>query len=394
MKILIFLVIIALLYPVYAERVGVEVVSVYWGDENPTKAYPGDVNVPLTVKIKNSESKNLGALRCTLRFSKPLYFEFYENGSILRKNEQKIVLGGLRANATATLRYSISIDENAYPGIYKAELEVVYVEDPIKKDVFPIYLTVHGKSELVVEEYKTEPEKIYPGDEAKLKIKVRNIGNVEIKDVEIRISTPKGISTMDLGYKYLQSLKAYEEKEIKFKIKILGDAEPNVYTIPLHIKYIEGKKEKEKKFNLTVVVDTPASFAIASLYFEPFIGYEENMHTVPCCREVSLEFDVINTANVELDFVEVSIGRSEKYTVVPESIYIGTLAEDDFSTVKFTLNFKKEGKTEIPVYIFYTDKNNKRKHVEKKIEVYVKGYEKNKKKEGIISRFIRWLLGL
>lgn len=144
-------------------------------------------------------------------------------------------------------------------------------------------------------------------------------------------------------------------------------------------------------------IATPASFEITGISINPFKEYRNSLPVVECCRDVELEFDVVNTARAEAGFVEVEIPPAQSYEVHPQNIYIGTLNSDDFSTVRFTLKFKDtEGVVKIPVYIIYTDENNRRRKIEREISVYVEGGSaiRAESRDGILSRFLRWLLGI
>ncbi|NOZ69675.1 MAG: hypothetical protein GXP46_10645 [Deferribacteres bacterium] len=116
---------------------------------------------------------------------------------------------------------------------------------------------------------------------------------------------------------------------------------------------------------------------------------------MPCCTDVELEFDVVNTAKTEAASVEVEAEQGEGYQIHPGSVYIGTLNPDDFSTVRFTVRLDRGAdRITIPFRILYTDENGKRSGVEKNVTLEESGaVEMKKEKNGLISRFLRWLLG-
>ncbi|NOZ59221.1 MAG: hypothetical protein GXO66_06570 [Euryarchaeota archaeon] len=383
---------------IHAERVGVEVVSVGWGDDGRAVAIPGDENLPLIIKIKNADPSDLGMLRCTLSFSPPFYFEYFDGETKMRTLTQEVVLGGLRANGTATLRYSLSIDPGARVGAYRAELKVVYVEDPVRRDVFPIFLTVGGLSKLIAENLSITPETPIPGDTVELKLKIRNAGNRKLDGIEaeLRLAPPLLPEGLDY-YRHLSSLPPGEVATLRFKFRIAGDAEPGGHTIPLRLKYRDAGRWREHNLTLGLNIASPVSFEIAGVALKPLLGYRNGTPLVPCCSDVELEFDVVNTAREEASFVEVVIEGGENLRAHPQSTYVGTLSSDDFATVRFTLNLK-EGVTKVPVTILYTDENNRRRSFTEEITVFAENSSapraKKEGQEGIISRLIRWLLGL
>ncbi len=395
---LIILLSLIIISPVHAERTGVEIVAAGWGDSGTSEAFPGDENIPLVIKIKNVDAYDLGALRCTLSFSPPLYFEYLDNGSRVKQSFQKLTLGDLRTNATATLRYTMSIDERAEPGIYRAELEVVYINDLVRRDVFPVYLRISSPSKLVVENLSLKPEVPHPGDVVSAEITLKNAGKSRLSQIQSELMLKEPFIPVGFGnIKYIHALDTGESSKLKFSFRVNGDAESGGYTIPLLI-YYRGPSGKAltENFSLGILISSPSDFRIDSLKFTPGAELKEGVPSLPCCRDVELEFDVVNAAGSEARFVEVSIEHGKSYHTYPDRVYIGTLSPDDFSSVKFTLKFSGDtGFVKIPVKIGYTDKNNIKREVQKYIEIYVEEKSDSSKKnsEGILSRFFRWLLG-
>ncbi|WP_456473872.1 COG1361 S-layer family protein [Candidatus Pyrohabitans sp.] len=387
---------------IHSERVGIEVVGVQWGDNRGIEAYPGDENIPLIIKINNPSSYDMGTIKFTLKFSKPLYFEYLENGARVRKTSYETVLAGIKANATATLRFNLNIDERASPGIYRAELKAVYVDDPIKRDIFPIYVTVSGISKLVIENFTTAPLTPLPGDVLNAEVNIKNSGSRKLSDIEARLTLSMPFLPEGLGYyRYISSLAPGRETRLKFQIRVAGDAQPGSYAMPVVLEYRQaGGHRVKENYTLGINVATPANFEITSISLNPSSGYTDGTPQVPCCRDVELEFDVINIARVDAGFVEVEIPEGDGYVVNPKSTYVGTLSSDDFSTVRFRLRFKEGSSVaKIPVNIRYTDESNKRGIVKKVILLSVGNNPQSKPEgelnnPGLISRFLRWLLGI
>jgi len=394
------LVTLLLLIPgVHAKRAGVEVVYAGWGEEAGGSAHPGDLNVPLLVKIKNIDSEDLGVMKLTLRYSRPLYFEYHEPGATVRTLKQSRILGGLKANATATIRYSLSVSEDARPGVYLAWLEVSYLGDPINRARIPVFLTVSGRSNLVVENITLSPQNPTPGDILKIKIDIINTGDTEIRDITCEIGLEHPFVPYSTSYtRYLKRLESGSSAEFELALRIAGDARPGNYIIPLIIKYRSESGKAVKNISIGVGISTPASFELAGIDVSPSSGYVDGAPVVPCCRDLKLEFDVVNTANVEAASVEVEIPPDNSYDVHPTKTYIGTLNPDDFSTVRVKVKVKKgSDRVDIPVIISYTDENGKRRSITERImlnEADLPGADGNGESKGLLRRIISWLLGI
>jgi len=381
----------------HAEKIGIVVLHSGWSSETGGKAYPGDVNVPLVVEIQNPNPYDLRAMKLTLRYSKPFYLEYRKPGAVVRTYTQEKMLWGLKSNASATLVYSLSILRNAKPGVYLAELEVSYIEDPLKRAVVPLFLTLSGRPKLVVENVSLTPDVVYPGEVLKVEVVVGNEGNLPLREVEAELHLSPPFLPEAAGYRsYISEIESGEEQSLRFSIKIAGDAEAGGYMLPLRLSYLAEGKEVEKNISIGVTVAAPASFELAGITLSPVSEYLRGVPAVPCCTDVELEFDVVNTAKVEAASVEVEAEQGEGYQIHPVSVYIGTLNPDDFSTVRLTIRLEKgAGRVSVPFRILYTDENGRRASVEKQITVEESSITETKKERGgLISRFLRWLLGI
>jgi len=129
-----------------AEEVNFEVEDVVWGtpDNNPIAVTPGDVNVPLTIYVRNLSNSTLRGVHGQLNMSYP--FTDYETGSNTstatgQPVEQGSVLnqtGDILEMGSFTLTYYLNINENATKGTYTANLTITYY---YYNDTLGIYLT-------------------------------------------------------------------------------------------------------------------------------------------------------------------------------------------------------------------------------------------------------------
>jgi|GEM_PF-6281887 len=381
----------------HAKEIGVIVLKAGWGPEAAGAAYPGDWNVPLLIEIQNPGPYDLKAMKLTLRFPNPFYLEYRRPGTIVRTHTQEKMLRGLKANATATLMYSLSISQNAKPGVYLAELEVSYLEDPLKRTEVPVFLTVSGRPKLVIEGVNLTPISPYPGDRLTVEMILRNKGSITLRDIEaeLQLSSPFLPDALN-HHRYISALARGESSVINFTLRVSGNAEAGGYVIPLQLRYNADGRSVEKNISIGITVATPASFELSGISVSPVSGYNGGIPVIPCCTDVELEFDVVNTARSEVASVEVAAEQGQGYQIHPTNIYIGTLNPDDFSTVRFTVKAGgNPGKIVIPIRILYTDENNNRSSIYKQVSLEITNYSENKsRKSGFISRLLRWLLGI
>ena len=117
-----------------ADEVNFKVENVVWGTpgNNPVTVTPGDVNVPLTIYVRNLSNDTLRGVRGQLNLTYP--FVDYESGSNSSTATGQPVEQGNMLNQTGdilemgsfTLTYYLNINENATKGTYTANLTITY----------------------------------------------------------------------------------------------------------------------------------------------------------------------------------------------------------------------------------------------------------------------------
>ncbi|MGQ4834253.1 MAG: COG1361 S-layer family protein [Candidatus Asgardarchaeia archaeon] len=117
-----------------AVSIDFEIVNVVWGtpQNNPISVSPGDVNVPLTVYVRNLSNNTLRGVTGILNLSYP--FKDYNTESYTAKAtgqpvEQSNVLqptGDILEMGTFTLTFNLDIDANATKGVYYYNLTINY----------------------------------------------------------------------------------------------------------------------------------------------------------------------------------------------------------------------------------------------------------------------------
>lgn len=399
-----------------ATKTGVEVTDYQFGSlSSPLEVYSGDSHVALVIDLTNAEDSKLETIRATLRLEKPFFKEYYDDGSLVKsRHPLSKTVKEIKAGKSARLRYDIGIEKNAYPGIYRLELKVVYVTDLITYDVFPLYLEVGRNSELAVEKVNISPEKPAPGDIIAIEVALKNTGSSQIKNIKSKLDldsvvamdsskenpfAPLGSETL----KYIGSLNGGEEVNFTYKVISDGKAEPRPYAINLQISYRteEGNLSSETR-KLGIPLYGRGSFEIQSLNIEPHFSLEKGVFEVGQRERVDIEFDVINVGNIPVKFVTVHLPEAAPLHAQKPRKYIGPIQPDDFAPISFKARVGgSQGVYEVPVEITYVDTYNQKHSVVKKIPLKVTSRgvkravgENEIGREGIFTRILKWLLGL
>jgi len=413
-RILLFLVLILLTPQVSASRTGVEITKVAWGDlSNPVSIYPGDENVPLLIEIRNVDDQDLRPIRATLEFDDPFFFRYRQDSKVFYSKEPiDIVVGEIKSNKTALLRYNLDINGEAEPGTYRLNLKVTYLEDLIHVDNFPIYVTIGESSELVVKRILLDPENPVAGDTIAVKILFKNSGTKVLKDIKAKLDLESVTSYGEVegspftpiasdSSAYIETLGSKEERNVVFSIISDGAAKPKPYSIKLTLSYRDASgNEREEEKTIGIPLHGKGGFEIQSLKVEPQIGVHRGIPRVERGGRIAVEFDVINTGTMTANFVTAHIAETNSFDAEEPSYYVGPIEPDDFATVKFDIHVEDAiGSHIIPVEISYIDSYNQEHKILKNIHIEVVNSDlprggRDPNGESIIVRFLKWLFGL
>ncbi|KYH41698.1 MAG: hypothetical protein AYL31_003840 [Candidatus Bathyarchaeota archaeon B26-1] len=114
--------------------VSFEVTRVVWGEDpdNPTKAYPGSTEVPLTVEVQNlSPNETIKGVKAVLLLENSPFTDVYGNSNATATGQPEIseVLSPtdeILPKGFFTLTFTLNVDEDALPGTYSCEMILEY----------------------------------------------------------------------------------------------------------------------------------------------------------------------------------------------------------------------------------------------------------------------------
>ena len=410
----------SLIPQVNATRTGVEVTDAAWGDlSDPIPVYPGDKNIPLLIEIKNIGNQDLGITKATLQFYDPFYFEYYKDSyTTVRKDAQlETMLGELKANKTAVLRYNLNVKDDAMPGTYRLDLRIDYIENLIDTGRFPVYVTIGESSKLLVKDIEITPKNPVAGEPVTINVTLENTGTQVLKDIESHLDLEnvksygkdEGQPFSPLGSSssaYIGTLGPGEEKTITMSLISDGSIKPTVYSIRLYLSYrdVDGNMKNDSK-TIGIPIHAIGGFEIQGLKIEPERGDVNGVPVILGGGRTTIEFDVINTGTRIANFVMVELGDTNPTIYAEEQkVYIGPIEPDDFSTIRFNIRLGNvsAGRYNIPFKVSYVDSYNQKQVIEKEIPVEVEALDNNLmlddrqegKSESAIIRFLKWLFGL
>ena len=285
----------------------------------------------------------------------------------------------------STIYYKVKVDENAVEGDNEIKLRYkIGNQGWVSKD-YDIRILTHD-AVLKVKEIKSDPERVSPGKEVKVNIKVKNMADSLLKDIKIRlepvVQVPEinamGMTTMtyielpftplEEGFeRIIKRLDSGEEELLIFKMIVDGDAETKPYKIPLTITY----KDKEgTSYSITDMVGILVDAAP-----ELMLNLEES-EIIETNNKGNVIFSLSNIGPSQVKFASMEILSSKDYKILSApKIYLGNLDPDDYETAEFELYLKSSKKEkEIPIKLQITYKDNYNKDYSKTEQINLKLY--------------------
>lgn len=259
----------------------------------------------------------------------------------------------------AVIKYKLKVDSNALEGEYNVVLKY-RTEGGLSRgnwiEFDPFIIKVGGKaSNVIVQETKTEPERIAPGQSGDVTLVLGNQGATEIEDVSVVLdlqNTTKISPLKTSNEAIIKQLKGGETAEATFNLIVAPDAEVKVYTIPVKISYTDQRDNKyEKTTYVSLVVDAEPEYV---LNLEESELYQKGQN-----GNIVVSLSNIGIANI--NYATLTLLPSDDYTTLStDTVYIGNLESDDYETAQYKI-YANVYKEELPLKfrLVYKDGYNK-----------------------------------
>lgn len=233
-------------------------------------------------------------------------------------------------------------------------------------------------SNLAIVSVVSNPEKIKPGDEAKISVKVKNMADSTLKDITLKLDLTYSAITSSLAAtsasdkiaafdslpfapigsateQKLYSLKAGEEHVFEYNLIAYSDAESRIYKIPIDLSYYDELQTQYSKEDIIgLIVGTKPELS--------FIVDESELYVGNKMGTVTIRF--INKGFSDVKFLDVKMDSTDDFEVLSaKEVYVGNVDSDDYETVDFELYLKNGASKEettimLPIKVEYRDTNN------------------------------------
>jgi uncharacterized membrane protein len=182
-------------------------------------------------------------------------------------------------------------------------------------------------------------DKLYPGEEASINVKIQNDFNYDVDNVKMTLmfstqtatgavdfTKPSVFSAVGSSQDEQDNIESDDSETFSFKIKSSNSIAPGDYNLPYSINY-EGK-------NGSVV--TEYGTIGVSVSSKTNLDYALSQQTKVIGMKDKVTLKIINKGFGEIKFVSVSVDSGNGYTLLSDSkVYIGSVASDDFETANF-----------------------------------------------------------
>ncbi|MFN3909997.1 MAG: hypothetical protein ACK4J0_02070, partial [Candidatus Anstonellaceae archaeon] len=369
---------------------GVYYVNIRFTWLNGSGAYVKNVQIPLTIKndpiflIESKKEKIFAEDEFIVPFiikniggkARNVIIELDSN-NFFEMGKNKIVLEELKQYEQKDIELKLSMLENLTSNVYNIPLKITYVDELSNQSSITenLKLTVIKKNpEIKIE--LASGQQIKPGLVQNLEFIVKNLGEKTAYSVRVGIESQDVFTILEGNYLDLGDIEPNSAKNLTIKAGV-KDLKPNYYIQEFKIKTKNEKGEERIPYSFLLGLDIQynsdlAIFASA----KPSPLYTQQEHTL------TVVVSNIGISPVKSVVVEIQPDGFELLDIQNQQ-YIGSLAEDDFSSVQFKIKTKNEvGKKNLKIKIKFLDNYN-REHVITK-EVPIEIYKKEENNSNLI----------
>ena len=285
------------------------------------------------------------------------------------------IQGHQKGEEGVILYYRVRIDEDASEGVNDIRLKYRYKgQEWAELEEFEVRVQSVDAA-IVIDDIKLEPERIPPGNMGKLGIKIRNLADSLMKDINVKLdltlssipqpSTANQATVLfdalpfapigSSGEKRVSSIKPGKTAIVSYDLMVYPDAESRVYKLPVIITY---KDELEEEFTKNEIIGVVVG-SVPDIY-----AVIESSELVAGRNAGKVSFKFVNKGVTDIKFLDVVLKETDDYKIISSNEeYIGNIDSDDFESADFSIYLTGSGDSkskviEFPLHITFKDANN------------------------------------
>lgn len=318
------------------------------GQSTPRGVYPNVMNFSLNLKNRGKVTAQNVVVSMQMDKDNAI-FPFEINDVNYDRHFEKI-----SHDETAVLEYSFAIRKDAYTGYYPLKLNISYQEvsdGPIKtvEQQFFVYVTAkeredassgdfninnRTKARIIVDSFRTEPEKVFAGEHFDLILKLKNASSsVAASNILFSFESEKvaesPVFSLENGAnsRVVNSLKAGEDIELRLKMLSKPSIDQKSYVVKINQKF---DSKEFKNAEETITIDIPV-YQVAKVKLGNFELVPESVNVD---EDINVTFPINNTGKVTLYNVT---ARFDADFIKKNEYYIGNIKPGETGNVDATL---------------------------------------------------------
>ncbi len=324
----------------------------------PVPAHPGD-SLDVWVKLENTGGDVASDVK----------LEFVDNYPFkLESSDEKVHnVGSLPGRYDYVAKFKVRVDPSAPTGTANLKVRYGYGSNAWSEQ----FLSVDVESRITtlsVEKVEVVPETLRPGQEGRVEVTVKNLGESVIRRVSAKLDledseAPLAPSRSATELK-IESLNPGEEHVFAFNVIPSMEASPDAYKVPLKFGFTDDAgTEYSYKDLVGVVIASPPELEViidsTNLYSDKRVG------------TVALKF--VNKGLEGVKSVYVKLLGSDSYELLSpsEEYYVGNIDSDDYEVQELKVKALSDN-VEIPLRVEFKDSANK--PYSKEVKVSLKLY--------------------
>lgn len=216
--------------------------------------YQAGETVNLSIPVENLSSTSATNVRFSINPGDPASFPFEMDKMTFTKYAYSL-------SGSSVFSYKVTIPSNTKPGVYPVNVSLSYEGDTGGgSESATVYVKIENEykqPELKLLGVDFEGDKLAAGQSALIKLRLQNEGDLELKDVELKLS---GFSNQGFNLdnwpdiQNIKTIKGRELKLVEYKLLIDSKLENGTYPLDLNIKY---KDEHDKEYTKDTKVYLP-----------------------------------------------------------------------------------------------------------------------------------------
>jgi len=282
-------------------------------------------------------------------------------------NVGRVVFDEWNSGEKKNFEFSLTADDSVLTGVYKLNLIIEYKNEfgEQRSEIIPIALKIAGTPEIVISNFQTIPERVYPENEFSILFEVENSGTDDAKNVTVELETSdyfEGEKT-----KFLGSVERGELKQLSFNLKAKNNTPYGDSLFILRFSYSDNAGNKfSSEYKLPVYVSSPGkiSLDIAGIYTSPEIPVEGGNY--------KLSIQIENSGSEDAKAVSIQLLLPSDFEG-KDSYFIGSLESGDSATASFNLKAGSAGNHNIKAVIRYMDSRFEKHEITKSFTQYISG---------------------